>query len=394
MTTYRARRPRSRALVGGLIVLALLIGGAIGALITRSRPDSAPSSSSTQNRATSADSTTVPSVPKALSVATVTPASGSVGVSGSSRVVVTLSAPLSKSSALPILTPTAAGSWQANGTVLTFTPRVPFMPLSRVTVTIPGGPSGILAADGGRLPQPVVERFRIAAGSLLRLQQLLSLLDYSPLTWTPSAPPIAPTDTAAQVAALYAPPAGTFSWTDRGWPARLRAMWEPGVDNVFTNGLVMSFQADHGLTPDGRIGAGLWTALVRALGANALNTGGYNWAFANKAAPETLTIYHDGRVVLKSPANTGIASSPTPDGTFPVNTRLRRQIMRGTNPNGQHYADLVQYIAYFRGNDAVHYMDRADYGIPQSLGCVELPLVDAARAWPYLAYGTLVTVIN
>ena len=156
----------------------------------------------------------------------------------------------------------------------------------------------------------------------------------------------------------------------------------------------MSFQADHGLATNGQVGPGLWTALISALAANAVNTGGYDYALANKTPPEMLTIYHDGHVVLRSTANTGIASSPTPNGTFAVNTRLRRQVMRGTNPNGQKYADLVQYIAYFHGNDAVHYMDRADYGIPQSLGCIELPLADAARAWPYLAYGTLVTVVN
>jgi peptidoglycan hydrolase-like protein with peptidoglycan-binding domain len=156
----------------------------------------------------------------------------------------------------------------------------------------------------------------------------------------------------------------------------------------------MSFQADHHLAPNGHVGPGLWSTLVSAGTQNTVNTGGYDYALANKTSPEMLTIYHDGHVVLRSPANTGVASSPTPDGTFPVNTRLRRQVMRGTNPNGQKYADLVQYIAYFHGNDAVHYMDRADYGIPQSLGCVELPLADAARAWPYLAYGTLVTVIS
>jgi peptidoglycan hydrolase-like protein with peptidoglycan-binding domain len=268
------------------------------------------------------------------------------------------------------------------------------MPLSEITLTVPGGPAGVSAANGGRLGQSVVERFRIENGSLLRLQQLLSVLNYSPLTWAPAAAPIAATDLSAQTAALYSPPAGAFTWRNRGWPARLRAMWQPRIDNVFTRGLVMSFQADHGLSPNGHVGPGLWSALIDVLAANTVNTGGYNYALANKAAPEMLTIYHDGRVMLRSPANTGVAASPTPDGTFPVNTRLRRQIMRGTNPNGQHYADLVQYIAYFHGNDAVHYMDRADYGIPQSLGCIELPLTDAARAWPYLAYGTLVTVIN
>jgi lipoprotein-anchoring transpeptidase ErfK/SrfK len=199
---------------------------------------------------------------------------------------------------------------------------------------------------------------------------------------------------AAEFAALYSPPAGSFSWTNQGWPRRLRKLWAPGVKNIFTKGLVMSFQADHGLTANGHITAGLWTAITSAISANTVNTGGYNYALASKTSPESLTIYHDGAVVLRSPANTGIADSPTPDGTFTVFTRLRRQVMRGTNPGGQHYADLVQYIAYFHDNDAVHYMDRADYGIPQSLGCVELPLTDAARVWPYLAYGTLVTVIN
>jgi len=45
-------------------------------------------------------------------------------------------------------------------------------------------------------------------------------------------------------------------------------------------------------------------------------------------------------------------------------------------------------------NVLVDMMACSDYGIPQSLGCIELPLVDAAKAWPYLAYGTLVTIVN
>jgi len=259
---------------------------------------------------------------------------------------------------------------------------------------VPGGRSGVVGRAGGELVQSVTERFQVANGSVDRIQQLLSLLDYSPLAWAPAGATIAPSDTKAQVSALYKPPAGTYSWRNRGWPAVLRAMWKPGADNVFTRGLIMSFQADHALTPNGEVVASLWTGLIDALAANTVNTGGYDYAFANKSAPESLTIYHDGAVVTKTPANTGIAASPTPDGTFPVFARLRRQVMTGTNPNGAHYADLVQYIAYFHGNDAVHYMDRADYGIPQSLGCIELPLADAARVWPYLAYGTLVTVVN
>jgi hypothetical protein len=75
-----------------------------------------------------------------------------------------------------------------------------------------------------------------------------------------------------------------------------------------------------------------------------------------------------------------------------VYLRYRFQIMRGTNPDGSSYADPVEYVAYFDGGDAVHYFPRGSYGSPQSLGCVELPITAAARAWPYLTYGSLVTV--
>jgi hypothetical protein len=52
----------------------------------------------------------------------------------------------------------------------------------------------------------------------------------------------------------------------------------------------------------------------------------------------------------------------------------------------------VQYVAYFRTGEAIHYMPRATYGSPQSLGCVEIPLAPAAVIWQYTYYGSLVTV--
>ena len=68
------------------------------------------------------------------------------------------------------------------------------------------------------------------------------------------------------------------------------------------------------------------------------------------------------------------------------------QIMQGTNPDGSKYADPVYYVSYFDGGDAVHYFPRYSYGWYQSLGCVELPWDAAKQAWPYLTYGSLVTV--
>jgi lipoprotein-anchoring transpeptidase ErfK/SrfK len=97
-------------------------------------------------------------------------------------------------------------------------------------------------------------------------------------------------------------------------------------------------------------------------------------------------------VVFRSLANTGIPVSPTVDGTFPVYERFRYQIMSGTNPDGSHYADPVSFVSYFNGGDAVHYFPRGSYGSQQSLGCVELPYNAAEHAYPFLTYGSLVTV--
>lgn len=384
------RRPIAIALA---VAAALVLGIVIGFVIDRGIPGSPSARPPTQSSSTTSTSVTTKSSPT-LSVVSVSPLPGAVDIGSTSPITVTFSSALAANSPTPSLEPPGSGSWHLSGTTATFTPAQPFLPLSGLTLSIPAGATGVRSAAGGVLSTDVADHYRVANGSVVRLQQLLSLLGYSPLVWTPSGTPIAAGDLAAQTAALYTPPAGTFTWRNRGWPGRLRALWVPGSDNVFTEGLIMSFQADHGLDPNGHIGPALWATLISALGSGTVNTGGYNYALADKTNPERFTVWHDGRVVVSGPANTGIAGSPTPDGTFPVFTRLRSQVMRGTNPSGAKYADLVQYIAYFHGNDAVHYMPRADYGIPQSLGCVELPLTEAASAWRYLAYGTLVTVIG
>jgi lipoprotein-anchoring transpeptidase ErfK/SrfK len=67
--------------------------------------------------------------------------------------------------------------------------------------------------------------------------------------------------------------------------------------------------------------------------------------------------------------------------------------MSGTNPDGSHYEDPgIKWISYFNGGDAIHNFDRASFGTPQSLGCVELPLQASAEVWPYMPIGTLVTI--
>ena len=157
----------------------------------------------------------------------------------------------------------------------------------------------------------------------------------------------------------------------------------------------MSFEAVAGLPTDGTISAAEIGALQGAAddpsGPDA-NPYGFSYAVASESDPESLTVWHDGVVVETTPANTGGPGTPTAQGTFPVYLRLRNQVMRGTDPDGTTYADPVQFVAYFNGGDALHYMPRVSYGDPQSLGCVELPFTAASIVWPYMTLGSLVTV--
>jgi L,D-transpeptidase catalytic domain len=154
----------------------------------------------------------------------------------------------------------------------------------------------------------------------------------------------------------------------------------------------MAFEADHGLTLDGVIGSQVWRAMFRALAAGQVNTHGYTYGLASQKPPETLTVWHSGRIIFHHLANTGIPAAPTAVGTDPVYLRYRHQIMRGRNPDGTKYADPVAWVAYFHAGEAVHYFPRYSYGSQQSLGCVELPWGPAKRIWPYMTFGTLVTV--
>jgi lipoprotein-anchoring transpeptidase ErfK/SrfK len=227
----------------------------------------------------------------------------------------------------------------------------------------------------------------------MRLQQVLSQLGYLPLTWTQKAntAAISRTDANAELSAAYQAPSGTFSWKS-GYPSALTDQWKAGSGNILDVGAVRAFESVTGLTMDGVAGNTVWSHLLSAVAKGKDNPNGYTYALANQNSPETLTIWHNGHVVLTSPANTGIAASPTVDGTFPVYLKFYFTYMKGTNPDGTKYDDPVYYANYFNGGDAVHQFPRDSYGWYQSLGCVELPWDAAETAYGYLSYGSLVTV--
>jgi peptidoglycan hydrolase-like protein with peptidoglycan-binding domain len=230
--------------------------------------------------------------------------------------------------------------------------------------------------------------------STTRLDELLAQLGYLPLTWAPSAGQMVPAanDAAGQLAAARNAPRGQFTWKS-GYPSELRRFWRDGTTRgLILQGAVMAFEQQHGLKADGIAGSKVWDALLTAVADHDVNNNGYTYAIASEGDPETLTIWHNGRQVLQTDANTGIPASPTTIGTSPVYLKYHYQDMKGTNPNGTPYSSPVYYVSYFRGNLAVHWYPRTSYGFPQSLGCVELPWSAAKTAWQYLSYGSLVTV--
>jgi hypothetical protein len=293
----------------------------------------------------------------------------------------------------PVLPPTLpVGAWtRVSPTVFRYTPGgAPWWPGQSVAVAVPAGPEGFHAPDGADLAAAVTLHWTLPAAPILRAQEILAMLGYLPLQWRPGSDRSAATG----VAAIWAPPTGTFTWRWPDMPAALRALWQPDIATVMTTGALDQFTHDVGLPMTGSLTPAVWQALETALAHHAVNAAGYSWIYVSETLPETLTLWHNGAVVLTSLTNTGIPASPTALGTYPIYLRYQSQTMSGTNPDGTRYVDPgVPWVNYFSGGDAVHGFVRAAYGYPQSLGCVELPPATAARVWTYVDYGTLVTVV-
>ncbi|HYB16929.1 MAG TPA: L,D-transpeptidase family protein [Streptosporangiaceae bacterium] len=383
------RKGRGAALIASSAATVLVAGVVIVAFAS-------PGSHADPVTAAQRSAVTQPAVP--LQVLSVTPAAGAHGVNGAAPIRVQFSAPLAASTPMPQLSPQIAGSWQIEGDTAVFTPVAGYVQNTLVTLNIPGGPSGVISVDGatagsgGLLAAGVTVRFTTGPFSTLRLQQLFAQLGYLPLTWTQtSRPAISPGNANAELSAAYAPPKGKFRWQE-GYPPSLTDQWKTGSGNILDVGAIRAFESAHGLPMDGYAGHTVWSDLLAAVAKGQRNPNGYTYALADQDSPESIIIWHNGRVVLTSPVNTGIPASPTVDGTFPVYQRFYFTYMKGTNPDGTKYDDPVWYVSYFNGGDAVHYFPRGGYGWYQSLGCVELPWDAAAKAYPYLTYGSLVTV--
>jgi peptidoglycan hydrolase-like protein with peptidoglycan-binding domain len=379
---------RWRVVALAAVIAVVLGGGTWFALNRASAGEHHPSGKDATAQAKTAHIHKAAATP--ISVVSFTPALHTHGVNGADPIRVTFSESLAADSPMPSLSPSIPGNWQrVNADTVQFVPATGFPQLTRVRVVVPAGSAGVRSTDGGLLATRTVDRFWTGGYAVMRAEQLLAQLGYLPLTWSGASVPA--TDANAQLSAAYDPPAGSFTWQS-GYPSQLVGMWSPGEGNEVLTGAVMAFESDHGLAMDGVAGPEVWRDLLSAVATGADNTHGYTYALASQVQPETLTVWHDGKVILHTLANTGIPAAPTTVGTAAVYLRYSFQIMKGKNPDGTKYADPVSWVSYFRSGEAVHYFPRGSYGYQQSLGCVELPYAQAKFIWPYMTYGTLVTV--
>ncbi|MGD0167023.1 MAG: L,D-transpeptidase [Gaiellaceae bacterium] len=291
----------------------------------------------------------------------------------------------------PRLSPPTPGRWQLlDAHTLAFRPSgLGFGLGTKVRAVLPR--AFHIAGRAGAKPTRVLH-WQVANGSTLRLQQLLAQLGYLPLRWRPTTHD-AQLSRRAQLAAALSPPPGQFKWRFPNTPPELRASWHSGLTNEITRGAVMMFEDTHNLAVDGLTGPRVWKALISDVIAHRRRTTGYSYVYVHLSVPQSLNLWHNGRVILSSPGNTGVPAAPTQLGTFTVFEHIPVGTMSGTNPGGSHYNDPgIRYISYFNHGDAIHAFNRASFGTPQSLGCVELPLAAAAKVWPYTPIGTLVTI--
>jgi peptidoglycan hydrolase-like protein with peptidoglycan-binding domain len=301
-------------------------------------------------------------------------------LTGHGAIHVTFASAITARTPLPKLSPAVAGHWTRSGTTATFTPSHAYPPSTKITV---------MARRAKGHGHATVLKATTPTGKLLRAQQILARLHYLPLATSAATP----TSATEEASAVFRPPHGSFSWRYADTPSGLKSDFSAGKYGEVTRGALIAFQHQAGLTLDGALGPQTWKALEKADLADKTDPQPYSYVSASLYLPQSLSVWVAGKTVLSSPVNGGVASAPTPLGTFPVYERLTSTTMSGTNPDGSHYSDPgVPWVNYFSGGSAVHGFPRASYGSPQSVGCLELPISTAERVFGLINYGTLVTV--
>ncbi|HTU97493.1 MAG TPA: L,D-transpeptidase [Solirubrobacteraceae bacterium] len=344
----------------------------------------------------SAKTATINYFPAGKSATVVASPTPGATIKPSTPIQLTFSKPVGKAigSHMPVISPSTPGSWhQINSHTIRFEPTGYGYGLdAKVQLALP---SGVRLLGGQSTSTSSTGTWTVPGGSVVRLQQLLAIAGYLPLTFHYAGgkgPGLTP---AAQENAAVDPPKGTFSWRYPDTPQRLKDMWSVGSLGTMMEGAIMAFENDndiYSLPYDGPTST-IWKTLISDVVAGKGNSFGYTFVDVSVSS-QSLVLWHSGKTVIGgTPVNTGIPSAPTSTGTYPVYEHLTSTTMSGTNPDGSHYNDPnIPWVSYFNGGDALHGFNRASYGSPQSLGCVEMPFSVAGQVWPYTPIGTLVDV--
>jgi hypothetical protein len=391
--------------VGAAVLVAVVTTVAVhassghAAAAPKARQPVVAGSSAPTTTAAPPTTTVRPAAPAPLTVTAISPRSGSTDVSTGAALTVDYSMPLSATPPAPTLSPAVAGTWTRHGAAMTFQPTGGWLPFGTETVTVPAGAKATVGGVGTTSTRATTTSFTVQSGSQTRVEQMLAELNYLPLTFEPTTPlpagvssPLTYEGRSATTGST-SPLPGTLKWSWSSVPGTLSSLWQPGRANVMDQGAVMAFQSDHHMDMDGVAGPKVWAQLLSAVAARQMDSSPYDYLVASETLPEKLTVYRAGKVIYSTVANTGVPGATTQQGTFPVFERFASTTMTGTNVDGTKYVDHgIPWVAYFNGGDAVHGFVRGSYGFPQSNGCVELPVSNAAQVWKMDPYGTLVTV--
>ncbi len=306
---------------------------------------------------------------------------------GTRGVAVRLNAAPALDTPRPILSPATAGHWTDLGDYEFFRPASTLEPCATYKLTIPAGTA---AAGHRRLGHSRTVSFNVACPGITAVQEALARLNYLPyaLHGFVGASSVAPLTRAQAARRAFDLPDGVLLANAPAAPPL-----QIGKVDATTTGALEVFEEDHGLPLGTAVTQQLWTELLADETLAKQDPRPYTWVTVTETIPETLEVHENNRIALKSLANTGVPGAATQQGIFPIYVRYVATTMIGTNVDGSHYDDPgVPWVNYFNGGDAVHGYIRPTYGVPQSNGCVELPIATAEVVYGMLQVGDLVIV--
>jgi peptidoglycan hydrolase-like protein with peptidoglycan-binding domain len=306
---------------------------------------------------------------------------------GTRGVAVRLNAAPAIDTPRPTLTPSTAGKWIDLGHYEFFRPASTLEPCATYKLTIPAGTA---AAGHRKLGHTRTISFSVACPGITAVQEALARLNYLPyrLHGFVGASSVAPLTRAQAARRAFDLPSGVLLANLPAAPPL-----QIGKVDPTTTGAMEVFEEDHGLPLGTTPTQQLWTELLADETLAKQDPRPYTWVTVTETIPETLEVHENNRIALKTLTNTGVPGATTQQGIFPIYVRYVATTMIGTNIDGSHYDDPgVPWVNYFNGGDAVHGYIRPTYGVPQSNGCVELPIATAQVVYGMLAVGDLVIV--